>query len=144
MGWAVARTMLLAASNPAETSKEELRVSKNSKGDDEGWWQWGMTWNKQEQNWTNLLKMLDNFRDSLKSWMNMLHEQWKFSHLVKWHSLQKQRPQESEHWSAELFPAGWLNTCSTLWCHIYIYSNIYQSKVQIDFPNAANSWSQEF
>jgi hypothetical protein len=36
MGWAVARTMLLAASNPAETSKEELRVSKNSKGDDEG------------------------------------------------------------------------------------------------------------
>ena len=30
----------------------------------------------------------------LKSWMNMLHEQWKFSHLVKWHSLQKQRPRK--------------------------------------------------
>jgi len=35
MGWAVARTMLLAASNP-ETSTEEVRDLKISKGDDEG------------------------------------------------------------------------------------------------------------
>ena len=49
-----------------------------------------------EQTATKLDKPPENVAGlwRLKSWMNMLHEQWKFSHLVKWHSLQKQRPRK--------------------------------------------------